>query len=455
MKKIFLGLMFVSSLAKAQINQDSIFIKQISNEVLQNGEAYKNLFYLTKKIGNRLSGSENFNKAVQWGKQVMQQSGASNVFLQPCTIPNWKRGAKESVSVVSINGKPKAFSLNVLALGNSLGNAKTIIAPVIAVKNFEELEKRKEEIKGKIVFFNYAFNDTHVETFKAYGDAGKYRRSGASVVAKYGGLAIIVRSLSHSVDNHPHTGSMTYNDSFPKIAAVAIGLQHADSLYKWTQQSKLVLSYKTNCYFDKDAIGYNVIGKIKGTEFPNKYITIGGHLDSWDVGEGAHDDGAGCVQTIEVLRTLVALNYKPKHSIRFVLFANEENGLKGGKEYANQAKLNNEEHVFALESDAGGFTPRGFGFTIGADKLQKIQTWLPLLKPYGTEFLRMGGGGADIGPLNEAFKTPLAGLSPDSQRYFDFHHAINDVFEAVNKRELLLGAVNMTALVYLVDKYGL
>lgn len=456
MNKFLVGLLLVSQMAKTQVLTDSAFIKQISNEVLENGEAYENLFYLTKKIGNRLSGTEAFNKAVQWGKQAIQRAGATNVFLQACSIPNWKRGAKEQVTVVSINGKKVSITLNVLALGNSLGtNNKTIVAPVMAVKSFDELENRKEEVKGKIVFLNYAFNDTHVETFRAYSEAGKYRRTGASIVAKHGGLAVIVRSLSHSVDNHPHTGSMVYNDSFPKIAAVAIGLQHADSLYKWVQQNKLILSFKTNCYFDKEVIGYNVVGEIKGSEFPNEYITIGGHLDSWDVGEGAHDDGAGCVQTIEVLRSLIALNYKPKHTIRFVLFANEENGLKGGKEYANQAKLNNEEHVFALESDAGGFAPRGFGFTAKPEQLQKIQTWLPLLKPYGAEHLKMGGGGADIGPLHEAFKTVLAGLNPDSQRYFDYHHAANDVFENVNKRELLLGAVNMTAIIYLIDKYGL
>lgn len=455
MKKIVLAFLLLTQIGKSQVNTDSTFIKQLSNDILQNGEAYKNLFYLTKKIGHRLSGSEAFNKAVNWGKACMQQAGATNVFLQPCNIPNWKRGKAEQVNVVSINGKAKTIKLNVLALGNSLGNEKTIVAPVMAVKSFDELEARKDEVKGKIIFLNYAFNDTHVETFKAYGEAGKYRRSGASIVAKYGGLAMIVRSLSHSVDNHPHTGSMAYNDSFPKIACVAIGLQHADSLYKWVQQNKLVLSFKTNCYFDKEVIGHNVVGEIKGSEFPNKFITIGGHLDSWDIGEGAHDDGAGCVQTMEVLRALAAANYKPKHTIRFVLFANEENGIKGGKEYANQAKLKNEEHVFALESDAGGFTPRGFGFTAKPEQLQKVQAWLPLLKPYGTEHLKMGGGGADIGPLNEAFKTVLAGLNPDSQRYFDVHHTAGDVFEAVNKRELLLGAVNMTALIYLIDKYGL
>jgi carboxypeptidase Q len=204
-----------------------------------------------------------------------------------------------------------------------------------------------------------------------------------------------------------------------------------------------------------DTIGHNVIGEWQGSEFPDQIITIGGHLDSWDPAEGAHDDGAGCVQSIEVLRALKAIGYKPKHTIRIVLFANEENGLRGGAKYAEEAKAKEEQHYFALESDAGGFTPRGFGFTVSDEQLAKIRQWLPLFTPYGVFELNQGGGGADIGPLNRTFKTPLAGLQPDSQRYFDIHHARSDVFEAVNKRELELGAINMAALIYLVDKYGL
>jgi hypothetical protein len=204
-----------------------------------------------------------------------------------------------------------------------------------------------------------------------------------------------------------------------------------------------------------DTIGHNVIGEIIGSEFPDEIITVGGHLDSWDPAEGAHDDGAGCVQSIEVLRAFKALGYKPRRTIRVVLFANEENGLRGGTKYAEEAKSKNEKHYFALESDAGGFTPRGFGFTMAAEQLQKIRQWLPLFVPYGVYEFNAGGGGADIGPLNRTLGTPLAGLQPDSQRYFDIHHARSDVFEAVNKRELELGAINMAALIYMIDKHGL
>jgi hypothetical protein len=241
----------------------------------------------------------------------------------------------------------------------------------------------------------------------------------------------------------------------PKIPAVAIGLRDADKLDSVLQKNNIIASLRTYGHFLPDTIGHNVIGELTGSEFPDQVITIGGHLDSWDPAEGAHDDGAGVVHTMEILRAFKALGYRPRHTIRFVLFANEENGLRGGTKYAEEAKAKNEKHIFALESDAGGFTPRGFTFGGTPDQLKKTQSWIPLLYPYGVYEITDGGGGADIGPLNRAFKTAVAELSPDPQRYFDYHHARNDVFENVNKRELELGAINMAALIYLVDKYGL
>ena len=262
--------------------------------------------------------------------------------------------------------------------------------------------------------------------------------------------------MSESTDNNPHTGAMEYNDSFPKIPAAAIGLQDADKLWELCHQSKTVtLNITTHGKFLPDEIAYNVIAEITGTEKPDEIITVGGHLDSWDVNEGAHDDGAGVVHTMEVLRVLKALGYKPKHTIRFVLFANEENGARGGARYAEAAKQVGEKHVFALESDDGGFTPRGFSFSVHSSAWEKLNNWKYLLQPYGgNEFIK-GTGGTDIEPLRKAFNVPEAGLKPDSQRYFDVHHARSDVFENVNRRELLLGAVNMAGLIYLVDKYGL
>ena len=452
MIKTLLLLLLIPWLSNAQ-NTDSIFIKKIANEVLTNGKAYDLLRQLTKTIGGRLTGSPQMYQAENWGLQAMKNSGADAAYLQECNVPHWVRGIGDKVAITAVNNKKIIKQIDATALGNSTGG--NVNAEIIAIENFKELEKRKDEVKGKIVFYTAGFNSTNIRPTKSYGEAGIYRRTGASKAAKFGAVGIIIRSLTEATDNHPHTGTMTYNDSFPKIPAVALGLQDADYIAALTKKSTVKLSISTHGKMLADTIGHNVVAELIGTDFPDEFITIGGHLDSWDLAEGAHDDGAGVVHTIEVLRTLKALGYQPKHSIRFVLFANEENGLRGAEKYAAIAKEKNEKHLFALESDAGGFSPRGFGFTMSAAQLQKIQAWLPLLKPYGTEDLSAGGGGADIGPLNKIFGTPIAGLSPDSQRYFDVHHAKTDVFENVHKRELLLGAVNMTALIFLIDKYGL
>jgi carboxypeptidase Q len=453
--KLFIFLLtFISFSVRAQ-NEDSLFIRALADEILVNGQAYENLRVLTKQVGHRLAGSPGMVKAEAWGATALKQAGAEKVWLQQCMVPHWVRGGKDEAHIV--DAQKKNPRLDVLALGNSVGTGpKGVSAPVVLINSFEELEQRKDEVKGKIVFYNYRFNAKLVRTFQAYSDAVRYRGQGPSRAAKYGAVGVIVRSMSHAADNIPHTGSTNYNDSFPKIPAVAIGLRDADQLADLVSKEKEVkVFFKTLAKQLPDTIGHNVIGEIRGTEFPDEIITIGGHLDSWDVGEGAHDDGSGCVQSIEVLRALKAIGYKPKRTIRVVLFANEENGLRGGNKYAEEAKAKNEKHYFAVESDAGGFTPRGFGFTMRPEQLEKVKKWAPLFLPYGVYELSMGGGGADIGPLQRTFGTPLAGLQPDSQRYFDIHHARSDVFEAVNKRELLLGALNMAALVYLVDKYGL
>jgi hypothetical protein len=459
MKKIlFIAIAFLFVKNGFSQSEDSITIKKISDEILTNGKAYDNLRYLTKQIGGRLSGSSQMVKAEKWGVGVMKESGADKAWLQECMVPHWVRGGIDKATCY-YGGDPKFVkSLDVLALGNSEGTKnKQLTARVVLVNSFEELEMKKDSLKGKIVFYNYKFNPTYVQTFRSYGEASTYRGTGPSRAAKYGAVAVIVRSMSHSTDNNPHTGATRYDSAYAKIPALAIGLRDADWMSNQIQLNDIVsVTIKTNAHFLPDTIGHNVIGELTGSEFPNEIITIGGHLDSWDPAEGAHDDGAGCVQTIEILRAFKAIGYKPKRTIRFVLFANEENGLRGGNKYADEAKAKNEKHIFALESDAGGFTPRALGFTMSEEQFQKVLQWKPLIAPYGCSEFNRGGGGADIGPLRRAFPTTaLAGLSPDSQRYFDIHHARNDVFENVNKRELELGAVNMAALIYLIDKYGL
>lgn len=435
---------------------DSVFIKKLADEILLHSTAYDQLAFLTKKIGPRLAGSSGMVKAEQWGLKEMTISGADKVWGQACMVPHWVRGGEDKATAFRSTAGQKGIALDVVALGNSIGTGATPLrAEVVEVKSFADLELKKELVKGKIVFYNYPFNPTYVRTFQAYGDASKYRGQGPSQAAKYGAAGVIVRSMSHGTNNHPHTGATRYDSLYNKIPAVAIGLEDAEKLSKWLTQESVQVQLKTNGYFLPDTIGHNVIGELVGSEFPDEIITVGGHLDSWDNCEGAHDDGAGCVQTLEILRAFKAIGFRPRHTIRFVLFANEENGLRGGTQYAEVAKQKNEKHIFALESDAGGFTPRGFGFTMSESQYQKVLTWQPLIAPYGCSEFSKGGGGADIGPLNRSFNTPVAGLQPDSQRYFDYHHARNDTLEAVNKRELELGAVNMAALLYLIDKYGL
>lgn len=437
---------------------DSVMIKKLADEILLNGKAPQNLFTLCKSVGTRLSGSAGWYKAEKWGLQVLQDAGAEKTYLQQCIIPHWVRGKKEFAGYRTKNRSADAV-FDVLAIGNSVGTGdKGILAKVIEIKNFEELNQRKDEVKGKIVFYNYPFNKTLLRG--AYGDAVRYRSSGASMAAKYGALAVIVRSVTGAYDDNPHTGALRYNDSFPKIPALAIstkGAENLSSLIKGLYKEENIF-IRSNCQMLPDTIGHNVIGEIKGTEFPDEIITIGGHLDSWDQGEGASDDGTGVVQSIEILRVFKAIGYKPKRTIRIVLFANEENGTRGANKYAEEAKLKNEKHMMAMESDGGAEYPRGFGCGMTKEQYAKVQSWTKFFEPFDAArftFSEGGGGGADIGPLQTNFKTAQFGLSTTGQRYFDMHHAALDVFEKVNAQELNLCAVVMATMVYLVDKYGL
>ena len=444
----------------AQTTEDSVLIRHLADTILTDGKTYNDLKFLTKGVGARLSGSAGYYKAEQWGQKALEDAKAEKVWLQECMVPHWVRGGKDSAAFNwggSYSNKNIHGQLDILALGNSVGTGRTgITAPVVLIHDFAELNRRKDSLKGKIVFYNYKFNPLFIETFRAYGDAVRYRVMGASQAAKYGAVAMITRSMSSSVDNNPHTGALIYNDSFPKIPAVALGLQDADRLAATLNDLGIPIEVflRTNAQMLPDTLAHNVIGELKGSEFPDQYITVGGHLDSWDPAEGAMDDGAGCVQSIEVLRALKAIGYRPRHTIRVVLFANEENGGRGGKKYAEAAKANKETHLFGLESDAGGFTPRGFSLSLTEAQLVKIRPWLKLLQPYGVYEFNKGGGGSDVSPMEPVLGSIVGELRPDSQRYFDIHHSRADVLENVNKREMELGAVNMAALVYLVDKYG-
>lgn len=440
---------------QSEYQTDSIFIRKIFNTALSDGKCYEVLRDLCFKVGPRLSGSAGAAKAVQYTRNVMIEQQFDHVFLQDVIVPHWIRGAKEQGWIVA--GKTRKIAVPITALGGSISTPKGgITAQVIEVKNFQELhEKDPALVKGKIVFFNRPMDPTRFSTFDAYAGAVDQRGSGASEAAKMGAIGCIVRSMTTRLDDIPHTGSMRYASGVPMIPAASVSTNAAELLSKTLAKNpQTKFHFQQNCETLPDVASHNVIGELRGAAKADQYIVVGGHLDSWDFGHGAHDDGSGCVQSIESIRLLKTLGYKPNNTLRAVMYMNEENGLKGGMAYADSARSKKEKHLAAIESDRGGFTPLGFGIVGSARQKEKIKSWARLFAPYGIHQLGVGGGGADIGPLGP-LGTTLLGLMPDTQRYFDYHHAPNDTFDKVNKRELELGAATMAAMVYLIDKYGL
>jgi len=435
---------------------DEAIIKTIYKQSLTNGQSYNWLNHLSNQIGSRLSGSLGAERAVNYTKQELEKLGLDKVWLQPVMVPKWVRGSKEYAFIETKPGK--TTNVNICALGGSIATpALGLKAEVVEVENFEELAVLgSEQIKGKIVFFNRPMQADLINTYEAYGGCVNQRYKGAAEAVKYGAIAVIVRSMNLRLDDFPHTGSMTYNN-LPvdkRIPSAAISTNDAELLSAMLKLDKSIKFYfKQTCKQLKDVKSYNVVGEIRGSEFPNEYMVVGGHLDSWDLGDGSHDDGAGVVQSMDVLRLLKESGITPKRSIRVVLFMNEENGLRGGNKYAELVKQKGEDHIFALESDSGGFTPRGFSFDCSDAAFNQVLSWKPLFKPFLIHYFEKGGSGADVSPLKTESNV-LAGLRPDSQRYFDHHHASNDTFDAINKRELELGAATMATLVYLFDKYG-
>ncbi len=449
-------LLSVSLLSFGQKTDDVTQIKKFFDEALERGESYEMLRYLTKNIGGRLSGSPQAAAAVEWSRQQMISYGFDTVYLQPVMVPHWIRGKKETGRITN-SKKFGSIEINVTALGNSVGTGPSgTLGQIIEVQDFQELAKLgRNAIAGKIVFFNRPMDPKLIDTFRAYSGASNQRGAGPSEAAKYGAIGVIVRSLSSFRDDIPHTGGTRYGLNIPKIPAVAISTNDADKLSKLLKDDPdLKFYFETHCQMLEDVLSYNVVGELKGSEMSDEIIVVGGHLDSWDLAEGAHDDGAGCVQSIEVLRLMKAIGYKPKRTIRAVMFMNEENGLRGGRKYAELAEKNGENHIAAMESDRGGFLPVGFGISGTKKQQDKLLSWKALFEPFGIYQFKRGGGGADISPLRTQ-DVPTIGFIPDSQRYFKYHHTGIDNFEAVNQRELELGAAAMAAVIYLIDRYGL
>lgn len=443
------------SFAKAT-GSDSIMIRKIFSYALSKGEGFQNLNELCTRIGNRLSGSPHADEAVSWARKLMESYEFDTVYLQNIMVPHWERGLTEK-AYIEFPERYRNLDLHVIGIGNTIGTGPAgVQANVMEVDSFEQLDQAGyKKIHGKIVFFNQPMDPTLINTFQAYSNAASQRYHGPEFASRYGAKGVIVRSLTTRLDDVPHTGATAFMQNEHPIPAIAISTNDAEKLSAILKTgSELKIHFITSSSMKEDKPSFNVIGEIRGSEFPGQYILIGAHLDSWDVGQGAHDDGAGCVHALEALRILQCLGYKPRHSLRVVLFMNEENGLRGGKAYAGLVGENKEKHIAAIESDSGGFTPKGFTINASDVNLHNLKAFLPYFAPYGIHEFVEGEGGADISPMKK-FGVPLIGFKPDSQRYFKYHHSYLDTFDKVDKRELELGSASITSLVYLIDQYGL
>jgi carboxypeptidase Q len=442
---------------KSYDTSDSLLVRAIFDEALLNGKSYDQLNYLCKAIGHRITGSPQAEQALEWAQSEVSRYNVDRLMMQNVQAEHWVRGDKEWVAI----SEDVDLLLNACALGGSVSTDGPLQAQVVEVSGMEELSRYSAgELKGKIVFLNEPMDKSLINTFDAYGACVSQRYNGAAEAAKYGAVAVLVRSMTTLTDVKAHTGSMGYREGIARIPAAAISTQDADILHSYIEDlGTATVTMNLSCYTAAAKVNTNnLIAEIRGSENPEKVIVFGAHIDSWDKGEGAHDDGAGVVQCMEVLRLFKAIGIKPKNTIRMVLYMNEENGNMGGKTYAARAKADGENHICAIESDRGGFSPRGFSIDAKDSQIVTVAKWEELLEEYGLHYFKKGYSGVDIGPLKSKENKVndnliLMGLFPDSQRYFDYHHSKDDVFENVNQRELELGGASMATMVYLMDKY--
>jgi len=420
---------------------------QIMGTALVEGEAYEKLEYLSDSIGNRLTGSAQLNQAIQWAVNAMKADGLENVHTEAAKVPHWVRG-QESAEIIT----PAKHKLNILGLGGTIGTSLDgITAEVVVVRSFDELDKLGEAVKGKIVLFNSPMRKD-IPTGQAYGEAVRYRGNGAIRAAKYGAVAALVRSVTTVSLNTPHTGAMRYDDNIPKIPAAAVTIENAELMQRlFVRGEKIVVNLKLGAQILPDTESANVIGEIRGSEKPDEVIVVGGHLDSWDVGTGSNDDGAGCVISMEAVRTIARLKLRPKRTIRVVLFTNEENGLYGAVAYGNTHKQEFDKHIVAIEADSGGTRPLGFSFKGSDSAFALIQEISPLLRNLRSDNVErsQGSPGADISVITDA-GVPGLGLRNDSTHYFDVHHTDADTFEKMDRTDLALNVATMAIMLYVL-----
>ena len=447
MKKILSILLIIFFISCEKTNPNKLgkiasAFKENGNKIIEksisDSSGFNRLAELCDTFGPRFSGSKNLEKALVWIMEEMQKDGLENVRAEEVMVPKWVRGA-ESAQMIS----PWKKNLAMLGLGGSIGTGKNgITADVIVVSNFDELTNRSNEVNGKIVLYNVPF--------ESYGKTVQYRVRGAIEAAKYGAVASLVRSVGPFSMNTPHTGNSSYEKGIKKIPHAAITLEDAAMIGRIIANGqKVQINLNMEARTDPDVISHNVIGEIIGSDFPEQIIVMGGHIDSWDVGQGAMDDGGGCVAAWQALKVLKELNIRPKRTIRVVLWTNEENGLRGGNAYRDKYinELNN--HILAIESDAGVFKPTGFGFTGPEESLKVLQDIGTLLKPIGSGIITKGGGGADIGPIMRE-GVPGMGLSVKGEKYFWYHHTSADTWDKLDRTEFNQCVASMAVMAYVV-----
>lgn len=427
---------------------------RIHGEALAHPQAYSKLQELCLAAPHRLSGSTGAAQAVLWAKKEMEAVGLENVRLEACTVPHWERGPSASLTVIEPQDKVKTF-LPILALGGSVGTSREgVQGELLVVRSFEELEQAGDAARGKIVLFDRPMDPGELDPFEAYGGAVNQRGRGAIEAAKHGAVAALVRSMTLRMDDVPHTGAMRYEEGVPRVPAAAVSTAGAERLGALVRSGKKVtLSLRLDCVDRGEAQSHNVVGEIRGASRQDEIVLIGAHLDAWDVGQGAHDDGAGCVHVLEALRILRTLGLRPARTIRAVLFMNEENGLRGAVAYRDAHKDEIPRHVLAIESDRGGFVPRGFATDAQGSALEALREIAGLLEPAGASLMRAGEGGADISVLRREGVAVME-LLTDPQRYFDVHHCSRDTLDTVHPRELELGAAALAAMAYAAAEAG-
>jgi len=441
----FAAFISIVSLIWAPTSSRADDLRNLKANIMKHGTSYTDLRELTRDIGPRLSGSNGAAKSVEWGLAKLNSYHLDRVWKQPVQVPHWERGTVERATIM---GGKSPITLAVTALGRSAGTSG-IDARVVEVQSLDEVRALGFKVRGKIVFYNRPMDPTLEDTFTAYGRAMDQRTQGPALASSFGAVAVLVRSMTTLTDDdHPHTGGTSFRSGVKPIPAAALSTHAANVLSRELKnRPALKVHIELSAKTLPDVTSHNVIGEIIGSVTPREFVLVGGHLDSWDLAPGAHDDGAGVTQTIDVCRAIKQLGLRPRRTVRCVLFMSEELGGFGGEEYARQAGLAREHHVMAVESDSGGFAPKKFSIDGTPSVVADLKAWLPDFADTGVIDFYKGDAGTDVEPL-AALGTLTMQIIPDSKHYFDVHHASTDVFEAINEKDLKNATAALATMIY-------